>query len=244
MIPARLNSTRLPNKVLLDIGGKPMIQHVWEQSTKTLLNKVVIATDSIEVYEACSKFGATVEMTSSDHQNGTERIIEVAKKHSADFYINIQGDEPFISSRLINQIVEKKQSHPHVEIITAAHLSTDESEWVSPNVVKVVLDNNEDAIYFSRAMIPFNRNNPDEIQFYRHIGIYGYSYEALKLYMRFNNSTLEKIESLEQLRFIENNIKIKVVLTDYKCIGVDTFEDLERARLIYKEIKKDANQDK
>ncbi|MFB0845129.1 3-deoxy-manno-octulosonate cytidylyltransferase [Paenibacillus oleatilyticus] len=237
VIPARLKSTRLPNKLLLDLGGKPIIQHVWEQCIKTKLNKVIVATDSIEIFNVCRSFGACVEMTSAEHQNGTERVIEIADRYPADFYINIQGDEPFIAPELIDSIIEEKRINTEVQIITAAHLSNDENDWQSPNVVKVVLDMKKDALYFSRALIPYNRNNPRKISFYRHIGIYGYSYEALKLYMKYQNSYLEKVENLEQLRFLENGVKIRVILTNYESIGVDTQEDFEKARLIYKEIR-------
>jgi 3-deoxy-manno-octulosonate cytidylyltransferase (CMP-KDO synthetase) len=231
VIPARLESTRLPRKALLEINNKPMLQYVWEQSIKSNLDEVIIATDSSEIYSTAIGFGANAVMTSKNHLNGTSRLIEVSSNYPADLYINIQGDEPLISPNLINQLGSEWVRNSDRNVITAANPNCSEIEYHSPNVVKVVTDRNNDALYFSRAPIPFIRER-DHVSAKKHIGIYGYTPLGLEVYQSSVRGALEITESLEQLRFLECGEKIKVILTEYESIGVDTLEDLIKVREI------------
>lgn len=238
IIPARLESTRLNRKLLVDIHGKPMIQHVWERTRKANLNKVIVATDSKEIYDVCKGFGADVEYTSKSHISGTGRLGEISSKYNADFYVNIQGDEPLISFYVINELIELMKSNSKRDIYTIATELFMEEEYYDSNIVKVVLDNNRDALYFSRSPIPYYRDGigSNKPLSYKHIGIYGYTPKALDFYSTSNEGTLERLEKLEQLRFIENGYKIRVLLTKYESIGVDTTDDLKKVRnLIEKE---------
>ncbi|WP_179232756.1 3-deoxy-manno-octulosonate cytidylyltransferase [Paenibacillus rigui] len=232
VIPARIESSRLPRKVLLDICGKPMIQHVWEKAISSDLDDVIIASDSQEVIETAKNFGANVYLTSQDHQSGTSRLVELSENIKSDLYINIQGDEPLISPYIINELIQARKSCDSRKVFTAANQNCTDEDYLSPYVVKVVTDNIMDALYFSRAPIPYFRNRTGSIRPLKHIGIYGYTYEGLQCYKSSGPSLLEEAESLEQLRFLENGEKIRVILTQYESIGVDTKEDLTRVRQI------------
>ena len=234
VIPARLESTRLPRKVLLDICGKPMIQHVWERAIQADFDEVIIATDSDEIIEIARRFGAKVQKTNSNHINGTGRLVELTSNNKADLYVNIQGDEPLISPLLINDLIRSWEKNPDRNVFTAANPNVTEQEYTSPNVVKVVLDQLSDALYFSRAAIPYFRNRTGATAL-KHIGLYGYTLEALDFYRNSKPGVLEITESLEQLRFIEYGMKIKVILTNYESMGVDTSEDLISVRRIFSE---------
>ncbi|MCG7217128.1 3-deoxy-manno-octulosonate cytidylyltransferase [Paenibacillus mucilaginosus] len=235
IIPARLESTRLPGKALLDIGGKPMIQRVWEQAVKSGLDEVVIATDSEKIYNAALQFGAAAYMTSPHHVSGTGRLAELAEQIKADFYVNIQGDEPFISPEVINGLVEEWRRDSTRDVYTAANPNISQDDFLSPNVVKVVTNLSRDALYFSRSPIPHFREQNTGVQPYKHIGIYGFTAKGLELYKILPAGMLEKTESLEQLRFLENGEKIRVFLTGYESIGVDTEDDLLKVRNMLKE---------
>lgn len=232
VIPARLESTRLPRKPLLDICGKPMIQHVWERTIESKLDEVIIATDSEEIYQSARLFGASVVMTSPEHDSGTSRLVELSSKLKADFYVNIQGDEPLISSTLINDLIYSWRLNSERMVYTAANPTITDEEYISPNVVKVVTDTMMDALYFSRAPIPYFRNNETSVKAMKHIGIYGYTTAGLDFYKERGPGPLEKTELLEQLRFLEYGNKIRVILTEYESIGVDTMDDLLRVRKI------------
>lgn len=230
IIPARLNSTRLPNKPLVDIHGKPMIQHVYERALKSNLDNVIVACDDEKVFDTVISFGGQASMTSRSHINGTTRIAEVAKKLTADFIINIQGDEPLITAEVINDLLEEIDKE--VNVITLKHKLNCDHDIDNPNNVKVITDNNNYAIYFSRSRIPYNRNQFTE--YYKHIGIYGYKREFLLKYVNMPSTKLEMTESLEQLRILENGYKIKVIETEHSLLGVDTEEDLKVVRRILK----------
>lgn len=241
VIPARYQSTRLPGKPLADIGGKPMIQWVYEQSVKSGADQVIIATDDQRVEQAAKKFGATVCMTSPDHESGTERLAEVVAKMGLDdqqIIVNVQGDEPLIPPGNIRQVAENLASSV-APMATLAVEIEHESEVFNPNAVKVVADKDGYALYFSRATIPWDRDNfSDEKKqieqpLMRHIGIYAYRAGFINTYINWQPSALEKIECLEQLRVLWYGEKIHVeVALEAPPAGVDTPEDLELVRKI------------
>ncbi len=226
VIPARLGSTRLPRKVLREIAGVPMVCHVYRRASRSeLLSDLLVATDSEEVVAACQRYGIPTVMTSPDHPSGTDRVWEVARGRAADIYVNIQGDEPLITSGHINALVEPFQRRPETQVVTLKARATPE-EAANPNVVKVVADVRGNALYFSRNPIPYDRNRTGAITYWKHVGLYAFRREALEVFHRFSSSTLETAERLEQLRFLENGIPIHVVETSEPMIGVDTEEDL------------------
>lgn len=235
IIPARYASTRFPAKALADIGGKPMIQRVYEQALKSnSLSKVVVATDHEEIEAVVKGFGGNVCMTSPDHQSGTDRCQEVMKSESGfDYAINIQGDEPFIDPEQINILADILDGS--TELATLVKKIDSEEELFDSNVVKCVVALNGTALYFSRSSVPFNRNEPKEKWveagiYYKHIGIYAYRTDILKSITDLEQSPLEKSESLEQLRWLENGYKIKVAETTIGSIGIDTPEDLKKVQ--------------
>lgn len=247
IIPARFASTRLPGKPLVDIGGKPMLQHTYESAKKSkLLSDVVIAVDDERVYEAAKKFGAQVEMTPKELETGSDRIAYVAEKLStADIIVNIQGDEPFIPGKMIDEAIEPLLFDKSVEVSTLAKRITSYQELNSYSIPKVVFDYNNYALYFSRHPIPFVRDAVSDKQklriadIYKHVGLYVYRKNTLFQFTSLMPTDLEKFEKLEQLRMLENGIKIKIVTTERESISVDTEDDLEAARLYYKNHKAD-----
>ena len=242
IIPARWDSTRFPGKPLHPIAGQPLLQHVWERCLRAKkLDHVIIATDDFRIAEAAFDWGAEVAMTSKNHDSGTDRIAEVASKtNEFSHIINIQGDEPTIDPKLIDRLVRELQRDRRLEMITAAHPFADPREAESPHQVKVVLNRKGEALYFSRALIPATRSggfptadhpnrplaNRRSLSLpFRHQGIYGYTRELLLRFIRWKPSPLELAESLEQLRALENGVRIKVVITGSGSPGVDTPED-------------------
>jgi 3-deoxy-manno-octulosonate cytidylyltransferase (CMP-KDO synthetase) len=239
IIPARWASTRFPGKPLHPIAGKPLLQHVWEQCRRAKkLDQVIVATDDFRIAEAAFGWGAEVAMTSPNHSSGTDRIAEVAAKAKQFAHIvNIQGDEPLVDPKLIDRLVRALQRDPNLEMITAAHPFADPREAESPHQVKVVLNLQGDALYFSRASIPSTgsgglqtaelrgRLGKRPSLSFRHQGIYGYTRHLLLRFVRWKTSPLERAESLEQLRALENGVRIKVVMTGSGSPGVDTLED-------------------
>ena len=226
IIPARWDSTRFPGKPLHPIAGKPLLKHVWERCLRAEdLDLVVIATDDMRIASAAFDWGAEVALTSPNHSSGTNRIAEVASKTKQFAYvINIQGDEPLIDPRLIDKLIEKLRSDRKVGIVTAAHPFEDPADASSAHQVKVVLDLRGNALYFSRAPIPARRND-DRSLFLRHQGIYGFRRETLLQFVRWKPSPLERSESLEQLRALENGVKVHVLVTATGSPGIDTPED-------------------
>ncbi len=226
VIPARYGSTRFPGKPLALIAGKPMIQHVYERVAKSNLTDVVVATDDIRIVETVQSFGGKAMMTREDHINGTCRVAEVAEAFpNAQFIINIQGDEPLIDPELINQLIDAFE--PEVPMVSVKRKIGDPTEINSSDCVKVVTGNNNRAIYFSRSPIPFNRDN-EPVDYFKHIGIYGYEREFLFRYIELEPTRLELTEKLEQLRVLENGFAIAMVETDRDFIGVDRPEDVAR----------------
>lgn len=230
MIPARLASTRLPKKALLKDTGKFLVQHVYEQAVQAQkIDKVIVATDSQEIVSAVESFGGEVQLTSEQHQSGTDRIAEVAQRESADIFVNVQGDEPEISPQAIDQVVSLLVENPQADIATLAYVISPR-QAKDPNLVKVVRDNKSFALYFSRAMIPFVRDQETTVKedmYWGHVGIYAYRKSFLEIYSSLHPSFLEKLEKLEQLRALENNFKIIVGQTSESARGIDTKEDYQ-----------------
>ena len=228
VIPARYASSRFNGKPLELICGKPMIEWVYKRSTKSDLDDVVVATDDKRIFDTVVSFGGKAVMTSENHENGTSRIQEVINQEeysSFDFIINIQGDEPIIDPESINILVNKYKSEK-AEIITLKEEIKCRTDLDNPNVVKVITDYYDNAIYFSRNLIPYMRNEDKDFIYYRHVGIYGYTREVLLNLDKMRPGRLGHIESLEQLKFLENGLKIKVYETKSIIKGIDTKEDL------------------
>ncbi len=225
LIPARWCSTRFPGKPLHLIAGKPLLQHVWERARRAkTLSAVIIATDDMRIAEAAFAWGAEVSLTKDSHASGTDRIAEVVRKlRGVAHVLNVQGDEPLIDARLLDRLVRQMQRYPEIEIITAAHPFENPEDVSSPHQVKVVRDRAGRALYFSRSPIPHPRDGA--ASYLRHQGIYGYRRETLLRFVRWSPSPLEKAESLEQLRALENGVKIHVVVTRSGSPGVDTPAD-------------------
>lgn len=245
VIPARFASTRLMGKPLADIGGKPMMQHTYESALKSkLLHKIILAVDDEKVFQVAKSFGAEVMLTPKDIPTGSDRIALVAKKYdNAEIIVNIQGDEPFISGVMIDQAIEPLLFDKTVNVSTLARRIETLAELKSPSVVKVVFDYKNFAMYFSRSPIPFVRDarNKEEIlekaDIFKHIGLYVFRRESLINFTQLAPTDLENIEKLEQLRMLENGFRIKIVETEFDSFSVDTPDDLDRARKIYKMIK-------
>ena len=241
IIPARFASTRLMGKPLADIGGKPMIQHTYENCLKSkLLNDVVVAVDDQKVAQVINDFGGKAIMTPKDIQTGSDRIAYAAKTlPQAKIIVNIQGDEPFIKGAMIDQAIEPLLFDLSVNVSTLAKKIETVQELKSASVVKVVFDYNNFALYFSRSQIPYVRDAKTNLErivnadIYKHIGLYVYRREALLRFTELEQTDLEQIEKLEQLRMLENGFKIKIVVTEYENLAVDTPEDLDKARFYY-----------
>lgn len=241
IIPARFASTRLMGKPLASIGGKPMIQHTYESSLRSkLINKIVIAVDDEKVAQVIKDFGGTAVMTPKAVSTGSDRIAIAAKQiEEAKIIVNIQGDEPFIYGEMIDQAIEPLLFDSSVQITTLAKRIDSVDDLKLPSVTKVVFDYQNYALYFSRSPIPFVRDarsnfeRINKFDIYKHIGLYAFRREALFKFTSYDQTDLEKAEKLEQLRMLENGMKIKVVETEFESLAVDTPEDLERARNYY-----------
>ena len=246
IIPARYASSRLPGKPLLEIGGKPMILHVVESATAApSINKVIVATDDKRIFDVVEDSGYEAMMTRIDHQTGTDRLAEVAEQLDAEIIVNVQGDEPFIDPATIEAALEPLLSDEKILMATTCEPIDSVADVMNPNVVKVVRDKDNFALYFSRNPIPFLRA---EVQahgslenalhahpallksFFKHTGLYVYRREFLLDYAKMAPTFLEQAEALEQLRVLENGFRIKVVEVAHRSIGIDTMEDLEKAR--------------
>ncbi len=232
IIPSRYESKRFPGKALADIAGKTMIQRVYEQALKSdLVDSVYVATDSDMIQKSIQETGGNVVMTSASCSSGTDRVAEAARTLELgehDVIVNIQGDQPLLPPECLNDIVQPFLANPGLPMATLAHELTDENEINDPNNVKVILDGSGFAIYFSRAKIPFNRDNTKTVQYYKHIGIYAYSNSFLQEFSNLPHSTLEHIEKLEQLRVIESGNKIQVTVTEHDSPSVDDPADIEK----------------
>ncbi len=243
IIPARYGSTRLPGKPLAKIGGKPMIEHVYRSAAKAqILDRLIVATDDLRIEAAVKVFGGEVMMTSPDHASGTDRLAEVARKIKAEWLVNLQGDLPFIQAATITRAVQPLRRDHSIPMGTVCTAIYDKAEWHNPNVVKVLKDHAGYALYFTRAPIPFARNHAIDpsgrkrsargkrrLWGYRHLGLYVYRRDFLLKFARLRPTALERIESLEQLRALENGYRVFVAEVDEPTVEVDTPQDLRRA---------------
>ncbi len=234
IIPARYASTRFPGKPLIDINGKTMIHRVYEQACQSKkLSDVIVATDDNRIFDEIKKHGGKVMMTASHHISGTDRCHEIAQQINADAYINIQGDEPFIQPQQIDLLAEKIEqlqlSSCIATLIKKIKKENEQELLHNSNIIKVVISTKNKALYFSRSPIPFHRNKNFEPTFYKHIGMYGYTHEALKAIAQLQPSHLEQTEQLEQLRWLENGFDIFVAETNLETHSIDVPEDLQKA---------------
>lgn len=239
VIPARYASTRLPGKMLEKIDGKPIIQWVWEACQKAEEGEVIIATESPIIVEEAAKFGAKALITSDKCQSGTDRVFEVAQKTEAKYIVNVQGDEPFVAPATIKNTIERLKKSS-ADILTACMPTLDISFVSNPNHVKAVLNKEGRALYFSRSVIPYKRENtPESLRepYYIHCGIYAFKRTALEKFVSLPKSTLENLEKLEQLRALEAGMTIESILIEKLGPAIDTIEDLYRAKEFAKKIK-------
>jgi len=233
IIPARLASTRLPKKVLREIAGRPMLAHVVEAAGRCpQLAEVIVATDSEEVLALCNQNGWHAEMTSPAHRSGTDRVWEVAQRVAADVYVNVQGDEPLARPEHISALLEPMRDRAARVLVATVKTRCSAADLNNPNAVKVVTDLEDRALYFTRATVPFDRDNSGAVTRYKHLGFYGYRREALEQFCAWPESELERAERLEQLRFLDHGIEIYVAETPYDTVGVDTEEDLRRVERV------------
>lgn len=236
VIPARYASTRLPGKPLKDIAGKPMICRVYDRASEAKkIAAAIVATDDERIYEAVCKHGGQAVMTRKDHPTGTDRLAEVAAKYpDVDLIINVQGDEPLIEPALIDELAAAFEEDDALQMATVCTEIQDKEEQENPNNVKVVMDKNGYALYFSRSLLPYPRHAGTPV--YKHIGIYAYKRDFLLRYAKMEETPLEHAESLEQLRALENGYRIKVIKTPYRFVGVDTAEDLAKVNQIFRQM--------
>ena len=234
VIPARYQSTRLPGKALADIGGRPMIEHVYRRASDARsVAAVIVATDDERIVSAVRAFGGDVRMTSASHRSGTDRLAEVAQTIDCDLIVNVQGDEPLIEPAMIDEAVAPFAAEPELRMSTLRRRLDNPEDFRNPNVTKVVVDRDGYALYFSRAPIPYQREDSPAAPAWRHVGLYVYRRECLLLLARLPPTVLEQSEALEQLRALEHGIRIKAIETHYDSIGVDTPDDLERVRHLF-----------
>ena len=238
VIPARYASTRLPGKPLKDVAGKPMICRVYDRASQAkTLSGVVVATDDERILRAVENHGGRAMMTAKDHPTGTDRLAEVAEAYpDVDLIINVQGDEPLIEPPLIDELGRAFDGDAELQMATVMTPMEDEAEQKNPNNVKVVTDKNGCALYFSRSLLPYPRNDAGT-PVYKHIGIYAYRRDFLLAYAKMAPTPLERTESLEQLRALENGYKIKCIRTNARFVGVDTPEDLAKVNEIYRQME-------
>lgn len=228
VIPARLESTRFPRKLLQFIQGKPLLQYVYENAKQAKrIDRVIVACDHELLKKMVESFGGEAILTSKDHNSGTERVAEIAKLIPCQFIVNLQGDEPLMPGSVMDQVVSALERDSTCVMSTACTVKTDLEEFRNPNVVKLTKDKNGTALYFSRSPIPFDRDGKMD-HFFKHLGIYGYRREFLLQFSNLSASALEQREKLEQLRVLENGYRIKVVETVHDSIGVDTEADFKQ----------------
>ena len=230
IIPARMGSMRFPGKVLADLGGKPVIQHVWENAMRSKADSVTVAADDPRVEQAVKAFGGHVVMTKPSHPSGSDRVWEAAQSTDAELIVNVQGDEPFLPHEVIDDLIDAMHGADAPAMGTVVLPCSRADIAANPNLPKVVLTSDDYALYFSRSMIPYLREGGEETEVYRHWGIYAYRRETLAKFVSLPEGRLERCEKLEQLRALENGIRIKVIKTTFDSIGIDTPDDLVRAQ--------------
>ena len=233
MIPARYGATRFPAKLIQDLCGKPVIVHTYERVADTrLFDEVYVVTDDDRIEEAIREVGGKVIRSKKEHNSGSDRLAEASRDLDVDIIVNVQGDEPFTDKENLQKVIDifAKDLTKSIAVASLMERITDPDDIANPNNVKVVVNKFGEALYFSRNIIPFPRDPNTKVSYYKHIGIYAYRKEALQQFTELPPSLLEETEKLEQLRYLENGFKIRLALTDIPTIGIDTPEDLERAR--------------
>ncbi|MBI0398413.1 3-deoxy-manno-octulosonate cytidylyltransferase [Cyclobacterium marinum] len=233
LIPARFGATRFPAKLLADLRGKPLIARTYLSTIATnVFDDVMVVTDHESIAEAVRNEGGKVFFSQKNHESGSDRIAEAAASINADIIVNVQGDEPFQDRESLSNLVQAFKDEK-VEVASLMSPISEPSLINNPNIVKVVTDQESFSLYFSRSPIPYKRNDASSPQYYRHIGIYAYKKELLMAFTKWEKSTLENIEMLEQLRLLENGIRIKMVATHHQAVAIDVPEDLDRALIYY-----------
>ena len=233
MIPARYGATRFPAKLMQDLCGKPVIVHTYERVADTrLFDKVYVVTDDDRIEKAIREVGGKVIRSKKEHNSGSDRLAEASRDLDVDIIVNVQGDEPFTDKENLQKVIDifVKDLTKSIAVASLMERITDPDDIANPNNVKVVVNKFGEALYFSRNIIPFPRDPNTKVSYYKHIGIYAYRKEALQQFTELPPSLLEETEKLEQLRYLENGFKIRLALTNIPTIGIDTPEDLERAR--------------
>ena len=232
VVPARLHSTRLKEKPLVDLCGKALITRVCERLRPMADRgaKIIVATDNEKIAKVCREENIQYEMTRVDHQSGTDRVFEVSQKYDHPFILNVQGDEPFVNLEDLESLMQQMEASKEDSMGTMLHKSEDIKAYTNPNVVKAVISNTNEALYFSRSAIPHYREGTKFEGFWQHIGVYAFKKSVLESFCKHKPSSLEKSEKLEQLRALENNIPICATIAEKPAIGIDTLEDLEEAR--------------
>ena len=233
MIPARYGATRFPAKLIQDLCGKPVIVHTYERVADTrLFDEVYVVTDDDRIEKAIREVGGKVIRSKKEHNSGSDRLAEASRDLDVDIIVNVQGDEPFTDKENLQKVIDifVKDLTKSIAVASLMERITDPDDIANPNNVKVVVNKFGEALYFSRNIIPFPRDPNTKVSYYKHIGIYAYRKEALQQFTELPPSLLEETEKLEQLRYLENGFKIRLALTDIPTIGIDTPEDLERAR--------------
>lgn len=233
MIPARYGATRFPAKLMQDLCGKPVIVHTYERVADTrLFDEVYVVTDDDRIEKAIREVGGKVIRSKKEHNSGSDRLAEASRDLDVDIIVNVQGDEPFTDKENLQKVIDifAKDLTKSIAVASLMERITDPDDIANPNNVKVVVNKFGEALYFSRNIIPFPRDPNTKVSYYKHIGIYAYRKEALQQFTELPPSLLEETEKLEQLRYLENGFKIRLALTDIPTIGIDTPEDLERAR--------------
>lgn len=232
LIPARLGATRFPAKLLANIKGKTVIHRTYQSTVDTeLFDEVIVVTDSDEIQQEIEKYGGRVVRSQAEYQSGTDRIAEVAAGIDADVFVNVQGDEPFVQRAPLEKVLQEFENdrQSHVQVVSIVQQLTDPVSIADPNYVKVVLDVAQNAIYFSRCPIPYLRDKESTVSYYEHIGVYAFRKEALMKFTRLPLSPLEIAEKIECLRFLENGIPMRMVITNYMGVEIDTPDDIIKA---------------
>ena len=233
MIPARYGATRFPAKLMQDLCGKPVIVHTYQRVADTnLFDQVYVVTDDDRIENAIHEVGGKVIRSQKEHNSGSDRLAEASKDLEVDIIVNVQGDEPFTDKENLQKVIDIFANDPQQNIAVASLMEriTHPDDIANPNNVKVVVNKFNEALYFSRSVIPFPRDTNTKVPYYKHIGIYAYRKDALQQFTQLPPSLLEETEKLEQLRYLENGFKIRLAVTDIPTIGIDTPEDLEKAR--------------
>jgi 3-deoxy-manno-octulosonate cytidylyltransferase (CMP-KDO synthetase) len=231
VIPARYAATRFPAKLMQMLGNKTVIRHTYDNTVATgLFDEVLVATDSELIFQEIESHGGQVRMSIQPHESGSDRIAEAVAGMDVDVIVNVQGDEPFIQAQPLAALLDAFRADPTVQVASLMQRIDKPEEVDNPNLVKVVTDRHGDALYFSRAPIPFPRDAEAGVEYWRHIGVYGFRKQALMAFTQWPAGRLESVEKLEQLRYLENGVKIRMVETRFTGVGIDTPEDLEKAR--------------